>query len=318
MEVLQAHLNEVAAYPNPDYARLRASLAEWHQLPQDWILPGNGVAELLTWAAWDLAQQSAVAVVTPAFADYERALNAAGARIERHGLDLPASADRAIAVALPVPEPDAGDRGLLLNVPHNPTGKCFSPQAIRAHLEAGSLVVVDEAFMEFLAPAQQPTLVPWLAHYPNLVVLRSLTKFYSLPGLRLGYALGHPERLRRWQQWRDPWPVNGLADVAGQAAVGDVAFQQQTRTELAAARDGLHRGLAAIPGLEPLASAANFVLVRTQQPGSELQARLLRRHRIAIRDCLSFPELGDRFFRVAVRSPSDNQRLLDGLTEVTA
>ena len=70
--------------------------------------------------------------------------------------------------------------------------------------------MVDEAFMDFLPPDQQPSLATWVLEHDNLVILRSLTKFYSIPGLRIGYALAHPDRLQRWQQWRDPWPVNSL------------------------------------------------------------------------------------------------------------
>jgi histidinol-phosphate/aromatic aminotransferase/cobyric acid decarboxylase-like protein len=158
-------------------------------------------------------------------------------------------------------------------------------------------------------------LIPLVRDYPNLVILRSLTKFYSLPGLRIGYAIAHPERIQRWQQWRDPWSVNSLAALAGEAVIQDRAFQQQTWDWLFPARRQLFQGLAALPGLQPLVGAANFLLVRTQYPSSQLQADLLKHHHLLIRDCLSFPELGERYFRLAVRTPGDNQRLLDGLTD---
>jgi histidinol-phosphate/aromatic aminotransferase/cobyric acid decarboxylase-like protein len=146
-------------------------------------------------------------------------------------------------------------------------------------------------------------------------VVRSLTKFYSLPGLRLGYAIAHPDRLRAWQKWRDPWPVNALAAAAGMAVVSDTEFAAQTRQWLQTARSQLFDGLAQLPGLQPLPGAANFLLVRSRQSSSQLQQALLQRHQILIRDCLSFEELGDRYFRVAVRSEADNRRLLDGLRE---
>jgi histidinol-phosphate/aromatic aminotransferase/cobyric acid decarboxylase-like protein len=152
--------------------------------------------------------------------------------------------------------------------------------------------------------------------YPNLVILRSLTKFYSMPGLRLGYAIAHPDRLQRWQQWRDPWPVNILAAAAGEAVVQDRAFQEQTWAWLPPARSQLFDGLSRIPGLQPLPASANFLLVRSQHSCSQLQQDLLTRHRILIRDCLSFPELGDAYFRVAVRLPDENQRLIAALTDI--
>jgi histidinol-phosphate/aromatic aminotransferase/cobyric acid decarboxylase-like protein len=208
------------------------------------------------------------------------------------------------------------DKGLLLNNPHNPTGKLFSRDSILPYLEQFALVVVDEAFMDFVPPNEEQSLIPVVQEYANLVILRSLTKFYSLPGLRLGYAIAHPDCLAKWQLWRDPWPVNTLAAAAAIAALQDTEFQQQTWAWLPPARNQLFQGLAEIPGLQPQASAANFLLVESQKSTSQLQRELLQHHQILIRDCLSFKELGDRFFRVAVREESDNQRLLIALDSV--
>jgi histidinol-phosphate/aromatic aminotransferase/cobyric acid decarboxylase-like protein len=208
--------------------------------------------------------------------------------------------------------------GCIINNPHNPTGHLWAAQDLLPLLDHFSLVVVDEAFMDFVPPAQVESLVPWVEQYPNLVVVRSLTKFYTLPGLRLGYALGHPDRLRRWQQWRDPWPVNGLAVEAAIAAVADHGFQAQTWQWLPPTRQALWEGLAAMPGLRPLVGSANYLLVRADDGVLPRQEQLLKHYQILIRDCLSFAELGDRYFRVAVRSHDENERLLTALTELQA
>lgn len=212
--------------------------------------------------------------------------------------------------------PGTSGAGLLINNPHNPSGGLFSRQELLPLLERFELVVVDEAFMDFLPPDQQESLVDQVMQHDNLVILRSLTKFYSLPGLRLGYAIAHPDRLRRWQQWRDPWPVNTLAAAAAIAAVQDEAFQKQSWEWLAAAKPQLYEGLGAIDGLQPLPGAANYLLVRSHRPVPQLQEALLKQHRIFIRDCLSFAELCDRYFRVAVRTVEDNQKLLQALADV--
>jgi histidinol-phosphate/aromatic aminotransferase/cobyric acid decarboxylase-like protein len=170
--------------------------------------------------------------------------------------------------------------------------------------------------MDFLPPDQEQSLIGWVQEYENLVILRSLTKFYSLPGLRLGYAIAHPDLLKKWQSWRDPWPVNTLAAAAAIAALQDTDFQQQTWKWLPQARNQLFQGLSAINGLTPLEGTVNYLLVESQYSTSELQEKLLRQHQILIRDCRSFKELGDRFFRVAVRFQSDNQRLLTALKSV--
>jgi histidinol-phosphate/aromatic aminotransferase/cobyric acid decarboxylase-like protein len=205
---------------------------------------------------------------------------------------------------------------LLLNNPHNPTGQLFLAEMLLPYLEQFALVVVDEAFMDFLLPDQQQSLIGWIAEYPNLVILRSLTKFYSLPGLRLGYAIAHPERLHRWRQWRDPWSVNTLAAAAGVAVLQDAEFQQQTWNWLVPARNQLLEGLRSLSGLRPYLGAANFLLVQSDDSIVELQRKLLEQTQILIRDCLSFAELGDRYFRVAVRTEAENQQLLTGLRQV--
>jgi histidinol-phosphate/aromatic aminotransferase/cobyric acid decarboxylase-like protein len=293
-------------------------------LTPDWILPGNGSAELLTWAARELSELEETCLITPAFSDYKRAFKAFNVKVKEYplgnfGLGFPPDLQGISDLGFLIQNPKSkiqNSLGLLLNNPHNPTGQLFDLQSILPYLEQFALVVVDEAFMDFLPPDQQQSLIPVIQNYPNLVILRSLTKFYSLPGLRLGYCISHPDRLRRWQQWRDPWPVNTLAEAAAIAVVQDTEFQEKTWNWLELARSHLFEGLASLPGLQPYKSAANFVLVHSQQPSSQLQEKLLKHSQILIRDCLSFPELGDRYFRVAIRTEIDNQRLLEGLKSV--
>ncbi|NJN32514.1 MAG: aminotransferase class I/II-fold pyridoxal phosphate-dependent enzyme, partial [Synechococcales cyanobacterium RM1_1_8] len=208
--------------------------------------------------------------------------------------------------------------GWLINNPHNPTGALFDRAILSPLLDESALVVVDEAFMDFLPPDRQQSAIDWVLQFPNLVVVRSLTKFYSLPGLRLGYAIAHPDRLKRWQQWRDPWSVNALAAAVGEVVVQDQEFQRQTWNWLATAKAQLTNDLTAIPGLTVYPGAANFLLVESDRAVTDLQTALLQRHQILIRDCLSFPELGDRYFRVAVRLPEENARLVAAIAQELA
>lgn len=317
-QALANALGQLSHYPDPQYGDLRRALGDYHGLPADWVLPGNGAAELLTWAARDMAESPGLRayhqgchVLTPAFSDYGRALESFQVPLRPWPLPLGDP-----ETAHPWPDPEVAC--LLINNPHNPTGRLFSAASLEPLLDRFALVVVDEAFMDFLPPDRQQSLIGHLDRYPNLVVLRSLTKFYTLPGLRIGYALGHPDRLRRWQGWRDPWPVNVLAAAAAIAAVQDTAFQARTWQWLPPTRGELLTGLEAIAGLDPLAGAANYLLVKTALPAPIVQDRLLKGHRVLIRDCLSFAELGDHYFRVAVRSSAENERLLTALNEAVA
>jgi len=317
LSAIKNGLEGLRNYPDPNYPQLRAALGNWHNIPPEWILPGNGAAELLTWAARELAELEAVYLLKPAFRDYTRALEAFGANIASCPLEVAKMAENQTQkqrLALAAPNPS--QCGLLLNNPHNPTGQLFSREDILPFLEQFALVVIDEAFMDFLRPEAQESLLEDVADYPNLVVLRSLTKFYTLPGLRIGYGVAHPQHLQKWQQWRDPWSVNSLAAQAAIAVLQDSAFQEQTWTWLETARSRFYQDLATIPGLSPLPSSANFFLVATETPASHLQAQLLKHSQILIRDCLSFPELGENYFRTAIRYPEDNQKLQTALGEL--
>ncbi|MGK7923203.1 MAG: threonine-phosphate decarboxylase CobD [Trichodesmium sp.] len=311
INAIQTQIGKLKAYPDPNYQELKEALSYVHPpLTAEWILPGNGAAELLTWAALDLSKLETTYLLTPAFSDYRRALKTFAA----HFIECPLKIGEAKLEQLGIEA--SLNKGLLLNNPHNPTGMLMEIETIVPYLEKFGLVVVDEAFIDFLPPPQLQSLVPLVTKYQNLVILRSLTKFYSLPGLRLGYAISHPERLQKWQQWRDPWPVNALAIAATQAALQDQEFQQETWNWLADAYPQLFQDLAELPGLEPYPGAANFLLVKSEKSVDQIQIKLLKQHRILIRDCLSFPELGDRYFRVAIRTQEENQKLINALAEI--
>lgn len=321
---IQAHLPDLRAYPDPHYSDLRQGLAHYHRIDPAWICPGNGSAELLTWASRELASHGATAVLTPAFGDYGRSIRAFDGEIvtcpimspkeggtgavDNEAVNEPVMDLADILKQSPLRETDCN--GIIINNPHNPTGHLWRRDDILALVDRFALVVVDEAFMDFLPPDRQQSVIEVVTEYANVVVLRSLTKFYSLPGLRIGYAIAHPDRLRQWQEWRDPWPVNILAAATASTVLTDTNFQQQTFSWLDNARPLLFNGFQQMPGLFPYPGAVNYLLVETNRSAIDLQRHLLERDRILIRDCVSFPELGDRYFRVAVRTEEENKRLL--------
>jgi len=312
------------AYPDRDWQDLRRRLAELHGLAPAWVLPGNGAAELFTWAARDAAAAGLSLLPAPGFADYRRALDCWGGAWRQ--LPLPLDWSAAGPAPWPLAEAAAGSGAavLWLTNPHNPTGQLWSRRSLEHLLERFALVVVDEAFLPLVPGGEEQSLVPLLAAHPQLVVIRSLTKLFSIAGLRLGYALGDPGRLARWAGWRDPWPVNGLAAAAGRFMRADQAGLRrwQGRVQRWVAGEGawLAGRLAAVPGLEPLPSAANYLLVRSRPPAASLQPLRLaleRRHRILVRDCRSFEGLGEDWLRIAVQDRAGNRRLLAALAQIS-
>ncbi len=329
--LIRALGSDLRDYPDRDYTALCDAIAAWHGLDPARVLPGNGAAELFTWAARDAAAGGLSLLPAPGFADYRRALGCWGGAWR----SLPLPLDWSGAGPGPWPLVEAateaateaagsGAAVLWLTNPHNPTGQLWSRRSLEPLLERFALVVVDEAFLPLVPGGEEQSLVPLLAAHPQLVVIRSLTKLFSIAGLRLGYALGDPGRLARWAGWRDPWPVNGLAAAAGRFLLADQAGLRrwQGRVQRWVAGEGawLAARLAVVPGLEPLPSAANYLLVRSRPPAASLQPLRLaleRRHRILVRDCRSFEGLGEDWLRIAVQDRAGNRRLLAALEQIS-
>ncbi|MFQ6538639.1 MULTISPECIES: pyridoxal phosphate-dependent aminotransferase [Aphanothece] len=302
------------AYPDRGWRELRRVLARQHGLEPEEVLPGNGAAELFTWAARDATDCGLSLLPAPGFADYRRALGCWGGR----WVDLPLPLHW--GAAFPQPFPSLQQAAVLwICNPHNPTGQLWSRASLEPLLQRHALVVCDEAFLPLVPGGESQSLIPLVRSHPNLVVVRSLTKLLSVPGLRLGYALGAAARLRRWAGWRDPWPVNGLALAAAERLLADQVGHQRwcrrVQNWVARERPWLERGLGAWPQLTPMPSSTNFLLVRGSHSLLDLRLALERRHGILLRDCRSFPGLGEDWLRIGLQDRRGHRRLLAALEQ---
>ncbi|MBM5799604.1 MAG: aminotransferase class I/II-fold pyridoxal phosphate-dependent enzyme [Cyanobacteria bacterium K_DeepCast_35m_m2_023] len=313
-----AALAGLRPYPDRGSTRLRGVLAGLHDLDPAWVLPGNGAAELITWAARDAAAAGVSALPAPGFADYGRALACWGGAVRPWPLPLQWHA----AWPQPLPPPPAAEVVWITN-PHNPTGQLWSRAALQTLLHRHRLVIVDEAFLPLVAGGEAQSLIELLADHPNLVVLRSLTKLYGLAGLRLGYALASPVRLQRWAAWRDPWPINGLAEALALRLLGDAHRYRRhcAWVQRWSAREGqwMSEHLAALQGplgrLRVLPSTANYLLVRASVSLQPLCQALEQRHGVLVRDCRSFAGLDEHWLRLGLQDRRGNLRLLRAMRQ---
>ena len=299
-------------YPDRTQALLRMRLAALHSLQPSFVLPGNGAAELFTWVARDASEQGESLLPAPGFADYGRALRCWSGAIRQHQLPL-VWGD---SFPQPFPEPSAGSVLWICN-PHNPTGQLWSRDALEPLLNRYALVICDEAFLPLVPNGEQQSLIPLVAEHSNLVVIRSLTKLYGIAGLRLGYAVAQPQRLQRWAQWRDPWPVNGIALAVGERLLASPRRYQCwcKRVQRWVATEGawMQQQLAALPGITPMPSAVNYLLIRCNRSLVPLREALERNHRILLRDCRSFEGLGETWLRIGLQSRRNNRRIIRAL-----
>ena len=298
-------------YPDRAQTSLRQAMAGIHGIDPDAVLPGNGAAELFTWAARDAADVGVSGLLAPGFADYRRALQCWNAP----SIDVP--------LVLrwdhpgPLEHPSMAAPVAWICNPHNPTGQLWSRASLEPLLATHGLVICDEAFLPLVPDGEQQSLIPLVEHHPNLVVIRSLTKLLGMAGLRVGYAIAHPDRLKRWSGWRDPWPVNGIAAAITQRVLLPRGRYQRwcRRVQHWTASEGawMQRHLAAVPGLCPMPSSANFLLIAGAGSLVPLREALEQSDRILLRDCRSFEGLGAAWLRVGLQTRSNNRRIIRAL-----
>jgi len=313
----QALNHHVVPYPDPSYQHLREAIAQIHGLDPDWILPGNGATELITWVARD-CQFFHNLLPTPGFADYQRALNTWGAPsqflpLQLHWCGGAQNWGNTLAQPMAAQNLHHGPSALWITNPHNPTGQLWHRDSLAALLHHYHLLVVDEAFLPLVPGGEVHSIIPLVPQFKNLVVIRSLTKLFSMAGLRLGYAVASPDRLERWRRCRDPWPINGLAVHGGMAVLKDHRWQQRVWQWLEQEGPWLTHQLSThCKILQVCPGAANYRLLYSHQSLLPLQ-QWLAQQRILVRDCRSFVGLDDHWLRIAIRERTQNRRLLTAL-----
>ncbi len=304
-------------YPDPDCGDLPRLLAGYLGVGPVNLLLGNGGAELIYLLPRALKIRRAL-VVAPTFSEYARAVEAAGGRVRY--LTLPVSGP--VSLAGEAGGHLSGCDAVFLCNPNNPTGRLFSPGELMPLLDeadrAGAAVVVDEAFMDFVPLREEYSLMPAACTRRSLVVLYSMTKFFGIPGLRLGAAVACDQIIGRLRGLKDPWSVNALARVAGEAALKDRKHMADTMKTIKEEREYLFSSLSSVPGLRPFPSAANFLLVEVSGTGmtsSEVVEKMAGQGML-VRNCANFHGLNNYYIRVAVRTRPENQSLIEGLKRI--
>ncbi|MEC5163607.1 MULTISPECIES: histidinol-phosphate transaminase [unclassified Janthinobacterium] len=313
--MLQA-ASDIGRYPDANGFELKAALAERYAVPADWITLGNGSNDILEIAAHAFVRQGqAVLYAQYSFAVYALATQGVGARAivvaaSDYGHDLPA-----MAAAI-----DADTRLVFIANPNNPTGTFIPAVQIEDFIRqvpAHVVVVLDEAYNEFLAPEQQYESAAWVKQYPNLLVSRTFSKAYGLAGLRVGFAIAQPALTDLMNRIRQPFNVNSMAQAAAVAALNDGAFLAKGAANNAAGYRQFTEAFAAL-GLEYVPSYGNFVMVRVGDDdgaGARVNLALLKRG-VIVRPVGNYGL--PRWLRVSIGLPRENAVLIAALTKALA
>ena len=299
----------LAHYPDPEAEELVTALATYHQINPNQVIVGNGASELLHLLP-QVLKHKRLLIPVPSYSDYISMAAATQSPIDT----LPLQADNDFqldTVQLEVQLKD--DHLVIIGHPNNPTGKLCDTNKLRALIQnhPQNNFIVDESFIEF---ANQKHSLRW-QRPSNLIIVQSMTKSWAIPGLRLGYALADQNVTAAMSNLRPDWSVNTIAQAVGVRAMQDADFIKQTCSYVQQQRVELVAQLKAIKGLHPYTSDANFLLVRIDHPTIDATklTRMLLKKGIIIRNCDNFPSLDNRYFRVAIRTAAEQQRLCSEL-----
>jgi threonine-phosphate decarboxylase len=307
-EILK-RLSFVHNYPDPDAGEFRRAVSLRFGLDPELVIAGNGSTELIYLIPRALRPQR-VLVCEPSFSEFERASKLAASKVKHIGLK---EGNGYRIIPQDVISAMKGVDMAFLSNPNNPTGHALERDEMMEIAEAASrlrcLLVLDEAFVDF-CPGNS---ILGVTKNPYLIVLRSMTKFYALSGLRLGFGYFPKRLMRAMQRAKEPWSVNSIAQRAGIAALGNREFVKKTHKLIEEEKRYIERGLREI-GISYYPSNANFYLLRVKSSAKVVDGLLKKK--IAVRDCANFRGLGNGHFRIAVRSRKENRMLLRGLEDV--
>ncbi len=296
-------------YPDPACAELVRAIASFEGVDPSWVLPCAGATDAL-WRACQALRPRRALLCAPCYSGYEQALEQVGCQVVWHELvqrEGFALTDR----ILPRIAEDV-DVVVLAN-PNNPTGVCVDEGVLVSCLEearrVGAVVVLDECFVD-LTPLRGSNHL--LSHHSHLVIVKALTKTFCLAGLRVGHALcSDADTLGRMRDAGQPWAVSVPAQMAGVASLRDARYVERGRKVVATERARLHAGLQTL-GLRVVEGQANYILF---QGPPHLWERLLARG-VLVRPCDNFRGLGVGWYRIAVRTPQENDVLMRQMQEV--
>ncbi len=306
-------LADADQYPDIRLTWLRKKIARYFGIKPEQVMCGNGATHLIHLIP-RVFRPAKVLIPVPTFSEYAAAAAQAGAEIvplqltERTGFRID-PLDMAFALK-------GVDLAFMCN-PNSPTG-LLAPKAemleiMRYACEQGVRLVIDEAFMDFV---DAESLVKEAVQARKIICLRTFSKFFALPGLRIGYAVSDEATIAALQAAQEPWPVSIAAEEAAVAALNDWRQTKKALKAIEKERERLLSEIRILPGVETFPSSANFIFIKVASAQAPLLVEKLTLRGMLVRDCSSFPGLDSRFIRIAVRSAGDNKRLLRALREL--
>lgn len=307
-QMLIKALKKANSYPDINYKELRESISDYLNIDSLNIIVGNGASEIIYLLAKGLGKRGAV--LNPTFSEYKRALNVANKEV----ISIYRDKDFKIDMQNIEQKIDEFDFLYICN-PNNPTSSLDDLKDLAKYfMGKDKILIVDETFMEFCQDDKK-TLLPFVKTHKNLIIIKAITKFFGLPGIRVGYGISsNIELLNKLWSIKEPWSVNTFGEDICKKVLKDKTYIKKSKEFYAEQINYLYNELRKLPNFKAYEPNTNFILMKSKVlKASEIKEKLLLKHNILIRDCSNFDGLNEYYFRVAVKKRQDNEKLIEGL-----
>lgn len=334
LSALETQLRYISHYPDSTNDDVLNAIADTYGVSKDQIVVGNGAAELL-YAICRLPGYTGAFVPAPGFSEYKEALEASGIpvrdiyyrpREDDNGkpyFEVPYLALETFAAEL---KGQDGRIIVFLGNPNNPDGTLLDKNHIRTVAsmlkDANSLLVIDESFIDFVGndtlQDNEYSMRSLVNEFDNIIVVHSFTKFYAVPGLRIGAAFSNSQIIDQLNTFIPTWSVNTLAQAYTESTLNDVEYVNRTKQVLREEQHYMYNALDAITGITVYPPSANFILFHIEQEGVTADSinEALKKHKMIVRNCDSYMGLNSQWVRVAIKDHDNNVRLVETLTDI--
>jgi len=322
VESVKQNARLIKFYPDPNPVEFKSAIAKYvgHGVKAENVLLGNGSIELIYMITEALPLKFKAVIPVPSFSEYEKASLRVGGEVTFVQLEPDFSMDNEKIKAAVTDD----TKIMCICNPHSPSGRLYTTDEVMDLVEfcqkKDVIFSIDENYIEFAEEGDRNTVAGMVKDYENLFVIRSVTKFYGLAGLRFGYAIAATNLIDKLETVRQPWSINGLVNTTTLAAFSDTEFIQNTKETITKNRAELAKDLATIEGFQVYPSTTNFLLIKilNRKLTSTMLKELLAKERILVRDCCTFMGMDDSYIRVTVRSAKDNKTLVETIKKVMA
>lgn len=313
-EYILEGLRECNKYPDISYRSLRENISRYLKVDSFNIIPGNGATEIIYLLMKSINKR--IAILNPTFSEYERSANLSGLEV----LNLYLNKDNNFKLDLNYIKEniDKFDSLFICN-PSNPIGKTYDLSLLVELLKKhNKLLIVDETFMEFAEHEEKYSLVKYIKENENIFIIKAITKFFGIPGIRLGYGLcSNQNILDKMYEIKEPWTINSFADTISNYIFKDEEYIKNSKSFFIKEREYMLKELRTIKAIKVYDTDTNFILIKLlNTTAGKLKEKLFLEGNILIRDASNFRNLDESYIRIAIKSHLENKKILNQLNKI--